>query len=110
MLADPHLLLCHDGSDQATEGIDFAAALFSRGSPATALYAWEPAAVAVSGGMIAVSIPPDAAEEDEARAKRIAETGAHHVAQHALCPVLIMPGAEIGEARRGLSRANERAA
>jgi nucleotide-binding universal stress UspA family protein len=34
----------------------------------------------------------------------------HHVAQHAACPVLIVPGAELGEARRGVARANGRAA
>jgi nucleotide-binding universal stress UspA family protein len=34
----------------------------------------------------------------------------HHVAQHAACPVLIVPGAELGEARRGVARANARAA
>jgi hypothetical protein len=33
----------------------------------------------------------------------------HHVAQHALCPVLIVPDAELGEARRGVARANGRA-
>jgi hypothetical protein len=30
------------------------------------------------------------------------------VAQHAVCPVLIVPGTELGEARRGMSRANGR--
>jgi nucleotide-binding universal stress UspA family protein len=34
----------------------------------------------------------------------------HHVAQHAACPVLIVPGAELGEARRGVARANGRSA
>jgi nucleotide-binding universal stress UspA family protein len=113
---------------------------------------------------VAVAIPP-ADEQDEARARRLAEAGArhardvgldaeariepatasawrtivdvadgeydviamrtrgltgvqslllgsvsHHVAQHALCPVLIVPGVELGEARRGLSRANGRSA
>lgn len=33
----------------------------------------------------------------------------HHVAQHAPCPVLIVPDAELGEARRGVARANGRA-
>jgi nucleotide-binding universal stress UspA family protein len=165
MLADPNLLLCYDGSDQATEAIGFAAAVFPRGTRATVLYAWEPTAVAVSGGMVPVAIPADSDEQDEARATRLVEAGAqearslgldvearieqttasawrtivdvadgefdlivmgtrglsgvvslllgsssHHVAQHAACPVLIVPGAELGEARRGVGRANGRAA
>ncbi len=165
MLHDPHLLLCYDGSEQATEAIAFAAALFPRHTRATVLYAWEPTAIAAAGGMVAVAIPPDAEQQDEARAARLAEAGAqharnlgldaeariepatasawrtivdvadggydvivmgtrgltgvqslllgsgsHHVAQHALCPVLIVPGVELGEARRGLSRANGRSA
>jgi nucleotide-binding universal stress UspA family protein len=32
----------------------------------------------------------------------------HHVAQHALCPVLIVPDAQIGEGRRALAEANGR--
>jgi nucleotide-binding universal stress UspA family protein len=165
MLHDPHLLLCYDGSEQATEAIAFAAALFPRHTRATVLYAWEPTAIAAAGGMVAVAIPPDAEQQDEARAARLAEAGAqharnlgldaeariepatasawrtivdvadggydvivmgtrgltgvqslllgsvsHHVAQHALCPVLIVPGVELGEARRGLSQANGRSA
>jgi nucleotide-binding universal stress UspA family protein len=165
MIADPNLLLCYDGSDQATEAIGFAAALFPRGTRATVLYVWEPTAVAVSGGMVSVAIPPDSDERDEGRAMRLAEAGAqharslgldaegrieettasawrtivdvadgefdvivmgtrglsgvaslllgscsHHVAQHAACPVLIVPGAELEEARRGITRANGRAA
>jgi len=165
MLADPHLLLCYDGSEQATEAIDAAAALFPSRTRATVLYAWEPTAIAAAGGMVSVAIPPDAEQQDEARAARLAEVGArhahnlgldarariepvtasawrtivdvaegeydvivmgtrgltgvqslllgsvsHHVAQHAVCPVLIVPGVELGEARRGLSQANGRAA
>jgi nucleotide-binding universal stress UspA family protein len=165
MLADPKLLLCYDGSDQATEAIGFAGELFPHGTRATVLYAWEPTAVAVSGGMVPAMIPPDSDEQDKARAMRLAEAGAqhagslgleaaarieettasawrtivdvadgefdvivmgtrglsgvaslllgscsHHVAQHALCPVLIVPGAELGKARRGVARANGRAA
>jgi nucleotide-binding universal stress UspA family protein len=165
MLADPNLLLCYDGSDQATEAIGVAAALFPHGTRATVLYAWEPTAVAVSGGMVPAMIPPDSDERDKARALRLAEAGAqharflgldaegrieettasawrtivevadgefdvivmgtrglsgvaslllgscsHHVAQHAASPVLIVPGAELGEARRGVARANGRAA
>jgi nucleotide-binding universal stress UspA family protein len=162
MLDNPHLLLCYDGSDQATEAIEFAGKLFPRGTRATVLYAWEPVAVAVSIGMAPVAaVPPEADKEDEARALRLAEDGAkharsfgldaeariepaigsawrtivevadgeydvivmgtrgltgvsslllgsssHHVAQHAVCPVLIVPSAQIGEARRGLARAN----
>jgi hypothetical protein len=34
----------------------------------------------------------------------------HHVAQQAVCPVLIVPGAELGDARRGIARADGRAA
>jgi nucleotide-binding universal stress UspA family protein len=34
----------------------------------------------------------------------------HHVAQHAWCPVLIVPGAELGEERRRVARLNGRAA
>ena len=165
MLLKPNLLVCYDGSAQATEAIGFAAALFPRGTEATVLYAWEPTAVAVSGGMVPAMIPPDSDERDKARAMRLAEAGAqhagslgldaearieettasawrtivdvadgefdvivmgtrglsgvaslllgscsHHVAQHALCPVLIVPGTELGEARRGVARANGRAA
>jgi nucleotide-binding universal stress UspA family protein len=163
MLHDPRLLLCYDGSDQAGEAIAFAARLFPRGTRATVLYAWEPTAVAVSGGMVAVVVPPDADEQDDVRASRLAENGArqgrelglaatarieeaigpawqtivdvadgafdliimgtrglsgirslvlgscsHHVAQHAACPVLIVPGAELGEARRDVAQANGR--
>jgi nucleotide-binding universal stress UspA family protein len=164
MPGDTRLLLCYDGSDQAKEAIDFAAGLFPRGTRATVLYAWEPTALAVSGGMVPVAMPPDTTEQDQARARRLAEDGAeharalgldaqaraeeargsawrtivevadgefevivmgtrglsgvtslllgscsHHVAQHARCPVLIVPGAEIGDARRGVARSNERA-
>jgi nucleotide-binding universal stress UspA family protein len=166
-MLDPNLLLCYDGSDQATEAIDFAAALFPHGTRATVLYAWEPTAVAVAvaGGVMPAVIPLASDEQDEARAARLAEAGAqharalgldaeartepatrsawrtivdvadgeydvivmgtrglsgvqslllgscsHHVAQHAACPVLIVPGAEIGEARREVARANGRAA
>jgi nucleotide-binding universal stress UspA family protein len=163
MLDDPRLLLCYDGSDQATEAIEFAAALFPHGTRTTVLYAWEPTTIAAAGGMVPMAIPPDAEEQDEARAVRLAEAGAqraralgldadartepatasawrtivdaadgeydvivmgtrgltgvqslllgstsHHVAQHAVCPVLIVPGTELGEARRGMSRANGR--
>jgi nucleotide-binding universal stress UspA family protein len=165
MLDHPHLLLCYDGSDQANEAIDFAAALFPKSTRTTVLYAWEPTALSVASGMVATVIPPDADEQDEARATRLAEAGAqhardlgldaeariepatasawrtivdvadadydlivmgtrgltgvqslllgstsHHVAQHAACPVLIVPGFELGKARRGMSRANGRAA
>jgi nucleotide-binding universal stress UspA family protein len=158
------LLLCYDGSDQATEAIRVAASLFPRGTRATVLYAWEPTAIAVSGGLVPVALPPDSDEQDEARAKRLAEDGAekaralgldakaraeqsgasawrtivdvadgeadlvvmgtrglsgmrslllgscsHHVAQHASCPVLIVPDAEIGEARREVARTTDRA-
>jgi nucleotide-binding universal stress UspA family protein len=163
-MLDPRLLLCYDGSDRATEAIDFAAALLPRGTQATVLYAWEPTAVAVAGGMLPVAMSPDSDVQDQARAMRLAEAGAqhargrglhakarieavtvsawrtiidvadgefdvivmgtrglsgvrslllgscsHHVAQHAPCPVLIVPGAELGEARRGVARANGRA-
>jgi nucleotide-binding universal stress UspA family protein len=156
---DLHLLLCYDGSDQAAEAIDFAAALFPRGSRATVLYVWELTAVAAVGGAVPMALPPDVAHEDEARARRLAEAGAqrarrlglaaqarteestagawrtivdvadgdvdlivmgtrglsglkelllgsvsHHVAQHAACPVLIAPGAELGQARREAER------
>jgi nucleotide-binding universal stress UspA family protein len=36
-------------------------------------------------------------------------SSSHHVAQHALCPVLIVPGDELSHGRRGLTRANGRA-
>jgi nucleotide-binding universal stress UspA family protein len=163
-MLDAHLLLCYDGSDQATEAIDFAAVLFPHGTRATVLYAWEPIVVAVAGGMMPAAIPPDSDEQDEARAARLADAGAqharalgldaeartvpatasawrtivdvadgeddvivmgtrgltgvqslllgscsHHVAQHAVCPVLIVPGAELGEARRGVAQTNGRA-
>jgi nucleotide-binding universal stress UspA family protein len=169
MPADPHLLLCYDGSEQAMEAIEFAGALFPRGTRATVLYAWEPAwepaVLAVGGAIGAAAIPPDNDERDVARAMGIAEDGAqrarsaglaaearierttattwrtivdvadgeydvivmgtrgltgvrslllgsssHQVTQHATCPVLIVPGAALGEARRGMSRANGRAA
>jgi nucleotide-binding universal stress UspA family protein len=77
MPANFRVLLCYDGSDQATEAIQFAAVLFPRGTKATVLYAWEPTVLAVSGGMAAVPVPPDA-DEDEARARRLAEAGAEH--------------------------------
>jgi nucleotide-binding universal stress UspA family protein len=161
---ETHLLLCYDGSDQATEAIGFAASLFPRGTRATVLYAWEPTAIAVSGGLVPVALPPEDDEQDAARARRLAEDGAekaralgldakaqteearssawrtivdvadgevdlivmgtrglsgmrslllgscsHHVAQHASCPVLIVPDAGIGEARREAARATDRA-
>jgi nucleotide-binding universal stress UspA family protein len=161
---DTHLLLCYDGSDQSVEAIGVAAALFPPGTRSTVLYAWEPTAIAVSGGMVPVALPPDTQEQDEARAGRLAEEGAeraralglaataradearatawrtivdvadgdvdvivmgtrglsglrslvlgscsHHVAQHASCPVLIVPGAELVEARRAEARENDRA-
>jgi hypothetical protein len=68
-MLDPHLLLCYDGSDQATEAIDVAAALFPHDTRATVLYAWEPIVVAVAGGTMPVAIPPDSDEQDEARAR-----------------------------------------
>jgi len=40
-----------------------------------------------------VAIPPDAEQQDEAHAARLAEVGA----RQALCPVLIFPGVELGE-------------
>jgi nucleotide-binding universal stress UspA family protein len=165
MLADPHLLLCYDGSEQAIEAIEFAGALFPPGTRATVLYAWEPEVLAVGGAIGAVAIPPDNDERDAARVMGIAEDGAqrarsaglaaqariehttastwrtivdvadgeydvivmgtrgltgvrslllgsssHQVTQHATCPVLIVPGAALGEARRGMSRANGHAA
>jgi nucleotide-binding universal stress UspA family protein len=165
MLADPHLLLCYDGSKQAVEAIEFAGALFPRGTRATVLYAWEPDVLAVGGSIGAVAIPPDNDERDAAGVMGIAEDGAqrarsaglaaeariertaastwrtivdvadgeydvivmgtrgltgvrslllgsssHQVTQHATCPVLIVPGAALGEARRGMSRANGHAA
>jgi len=78
MLDHPRLLLCYDGSGQATQAIEFAAALFPHGTRATVLYAWEPTALAVAGGMAAVAIAPDADQQDEARAARLAEAGARH--------------------------------
>ena len=158
---DLRLLLCYDGSDQASEAIACAAALFPRGTRATVLYAWEPSAVTVSAEWALVPVPDDAEQQDAAQAMRLAEAGAqqarnlgldaearseeafgsawrtivevadgefdvvvmgtrglsgvkslllgstsHHVAQHARCPVLIVPGAALGEERRGLARAN----
>ena len=104
MLAEPNLLCC-DGSDPATEAIDFAAAPFPHGTRATVLNAWEPTAVAASGGLAPVAIAPDSDEQDEARAKRLVVSllpgsCSHHVAKHAASPVLIVPGAELGDARR----------
>jgi hypothetical protein len=32
----------------------------------------------------------------------------HHVAQHALCPVLIVPDSEVGDARRSMAETNGR--
>jgi nucleotide-binding universal stress UspA family protein len=165
VLNDPHLLLCYDGSEQATEAIEFAAVLFARGTRATVLYAWELTAIAVSGGFVPAVLPARSGEQDEARALRVAEAGAHrarglgldadgrievvqasawrtivdvadgeidvivmgtrglsglsslllgscshHVAQHARCPVLIVPGVELGEQRRRAARADGRAA
>jgi hypothetical protein len=78
MIEDPDLLLCYDGSDQAAEAIDFAAALFPGGTRATVLYAWELTAVAVAGGFVPAVLPADFDEQDEARVMRLAEAGAHH--------------------------------
>jgi hypothetical protein len=86
MLDSPRLLLCHDGSGQATQAIEFAAALFPNGPRATVLYAREPTALAVAGGMAAVAIPPDADEQDEARAARLAQAGARHARELGLDP------------------------
>jgi hypothetical protein len=78
MLDHTRLLLCYDGSGQATQAIEVAAALFPHGTRATVLYAREPTALAVAGGMAAGAIPPDADQQDEARAARLAEAGARH--------------------------------
>jgi Universal stress protein family len=78
MLDHRRLLLCYDGSGQATQALEFAAALFPHGTRATVLYAWEPTAPAAAGGMAAVAIPPDADQQDEARAARLAEAGSQH--------------------------------
>jgi hypothetical protein len=78
MLDDPRLLLCYDGSGQATQAIEFAAALLRHRTRAAVLYAREPTVLAVAGGMAALAIPPDADHQDEARAARLAEAGARH--------------------------------
>jgi hypothetical protein len=78
MLDDPHVLLCYDGSDQAIEAIGFAAALFRPGTRSTVLYAWEPAAVAVTASWAPVPNPRDSEEQEKARALTVAEVGAQH--------------------------------
>jgi hypothetical protein len=78
MLDHTRLLLCYDGSGQATQAIEFAAALFPHATRATVLYAREPTALAVAGGTAAVAIPPDADQQDQARAAPLAEAGAQN--------------------------------
>jgi hypothetical protein len=94
MLDHTRLLLCYDGSGQATQAIEFAEALFPHGTRATVLYAREPTALAVAGGMAAVAIPPDADQQDEARAACLAEGRS---------PALPRPGAR----RRGPQRVSD---
>jgi nucleotide-binding universal stress UspA family protein len=77
MAYEPHVLIAYDGSDQAGEAIAFAAKVFPAGTRATVLYAWEPAVVYAGGiGMGAAVIPPEAVDEAEADAVRLAEAGA----------------------------------
>ena len=161
MLDDPRILLCHDGSDQAIEAIDFAARFCARGTCATVLYAWEAPPMAITADWAPVTIPPEPDQPEQRRGRRLAEAGAryardrgldaearieeaiaspwrtivdvadgeydlivmgtrgfsglrsllpgstsHHVVQHAACAVLIVPAAELGEARRKLAQAN----
>ena len=163
MIEHPHLLLCYDGSEQATEAIRFAAALFPRGTQASVLYVWESAAVPLSGGYGPLVMPPIPDDQEAARAASVAEAGAeearalgldaearseeaqasawqtivdvadgevdmiimgtrglsglrslllgscaHHVVQHARCPVLVVPDAELGSARRRVAREHAR--
>ena len=161
MLDDPHILLCYDGSDQAIEAIDFAAAFLAADTRVTVLYAWEPSPMAINGEWAPVAIPSDADQQAKRRARSLADAGAayardrglnaeprieeatdapwrtivdvadgeydlivmatrgltglssllmgsiaHHVVQHAACPVLVVPGAKLGEARRKIAQAN----
>jgi nucleotide-binding universal stress UspA family protein len=143
--AAPHLLIAYDGSGPATHAIAVAARLFTRGTRATVLYAWE---------LMAAMPTPDGQAHEEAEAQGLAQDGArqaralglaaharaemstssewrtivhaaerdgadlivmgtrgvsgmrslllggtsHHVAQHARCPVLIVPDADIADA------------
>jgi nucleotide-binding universal stress UspA family protein len=77
MAYEPHLLIAYDGSDQAGEAIAFAAKVFPAGTRATVLFAWEPAAVYAGAiGLGIAVIPPEAGEQAEAEAARVAEAGA----------------------------------
>jgi Universal stress protein family len=129
----PHLLIAYDGSEQATEAIMFAARIFPRGTPATVLYAWEPALVAAGTLGMAAPLPEeesvsstwrtivDAAERDGADLVVMGTRGlsgvrsallgsvSHKVVQHVLCPVLIVPDGEVGDVRRAVVKANGRA-
>jgi nucleotide-binding universal stress UspA family protein len=76
MPEDLHLLLCYDGSEEAARAIDAAASLVPRGSRATVLYVRDPAPVAAPGGLVAVALPPDVEQRDQARAQQVAAAGA----------------------------------
>src|SRR5919198_1295440 len=76
MLDDLHILLCYDGSDQAIEAIDFAAAFFAADTRATVLYAWEPSPTAINGEWAPVAIPSDADQQAKRRARSLADAGA----------------------------------
>jgi hypothetical protein len=66
----PHLMIAYDGSEQATEAIVFAARIFPHGTPATVLYAWEPALVAAGTLGMAAPLPDDEVEHEEPRTAR----------------------------------------
>jgi hypothetical protein len=55
-----------------------------------------------------LSAPRRAAGTEQVRSLLLGNCS-HHVAQHALSPVLIVPSPEIGDARRAVAQANGRA-
>src|SRR6266511_2767468 len=84
MLDDSRILLCYDGSDQATEAIEFAARACADGTCATVLYAWEASPIAISADWAPVTAPPEPDQQEKRRARTLAEAGARYARDRGL--------------------------